>query len=73
MASTLDLLERLNRYAVEYVLVGGVAAVVHGSQLVTGDVDICAPLDRLSKGARDSHHCPYKSGDSGDCPPSLLW
>jgi hypothetical protein len=29
MASTLDLLERLNRYAVEYVLVGGVAAVVH--------------------------------------------
>jgi hypothetical protein len=45
MASTLDLLERLNRYAVEYVLVGGVAAVVHGSQLVTRDVDICAPLD----------------------------
>ncbi len=45
MASTLDLLERLNKYAVEYVLVGGVAAVVHGSQLVTGDVDICAPLD----------------------------
>ena len=45
MASTLDLLEQLNRHAVEYVLVGGVAAVVHGSQLVTGDVDICAPLD----------------------------
>jgi hypothetical protein len=45
MASTLDLLERLNKHAVEYVLVGGVAAVVHGSQLVTGDVDICAPLD----------------------------
>jgi hypothetical protein len=45
MASTLDLLERLNEYAVEYVLVGGVAAVVHGSQLVTADVDICAPLD----------------------------
>ena len=45
MASTLDLLKRLNEHAVEYVLVGGVAAVVHGSQLVTGDVDICAPLD----------------------------
>jgi len=45
MASTLDLLKRLNKYTVEYVLVGGVAAVVHGSQLVTGDLDICAPLD----------------------------
>jgi len=45
MASTLDLLERLNKHAVEYVLVGGVAAVVHGSQLVTGDVDICSPLE----------------------------
>jgi hypothetical protein len=45
MASTLDLLERLNKHAVEYVLVGGVAAVVHGSQLVTGDVDICAPFE----------------------------
>lgn len=45
MASTLDLLKQLNKYAVEYVLVGGVAAVVHGSQLATGDVDICAPLD----------------------------
>ena len=46
MASTLDLLKRLNEHGVEYVLVGGLAAVVHGSQLVTGDVDICAPLDR---------------------------
>ena len=48
MASTLDLLKRLNEHDVEYVLVGGVAAVVHGSQLVTGDVDICAPLDELN-------------------------
>jgi predicted nucleotidyltransferase len=45
MASTLDLLKQLNECGVEYVLVGGVAAVVHGSQLVTGDVDVCAPLD----------------------------
>jgi hypothetical protein len=45
MASTLDLLKRLNNHAVEYALVGGVAAVLHGSQLVTADVDICAPLD----------------------------
>jgi hypothetical protein len=44
MASTLDLLKRLNDYRVKYVLVGGMACVIHGSQIVTQDVDICAPL-----------------------------
>jgi hypothetical protein len=45
MASTLDLLKRLNTHRVQYVLVGGIACVIHGSQVVTQDVDICAPLD----------------------------
>lgn len=45
MASTLDLLKLLNEHRVLYVLVGGLAGVIHGSQLVTEDVDICAPLD----------------------------
>ena len=51
MASTLDLLKRLNDHQVEYVLVGGVACVLHGSQAVTQDVDICAPFtpDNLSR------------------------
>jgi hypothetical protein len=51
MASTLDLLKRLNDHRVEYVLVGGMACVIHGSQMVTQDVDICAPLntDNLSR------------------------
>ncbi len=44
MVSTLDLLKRLNKHGVKYVLVGGMACVVHGSQVVTQDVDICAPL-----------------------------
>jgi hypothetical protein len=44
MASTLDLLKRLNDHQVKYVLVGGMACVIHGSQVVTQDVDICAPL-----------------------------
>jgi hypothetical protein len=44
MASTLDLLKRLNDHRVKYVLVGGMASVVHGSQIVTQDIDICAPL-----------------------------
>jgi hypothetical protein len=46
MASTLDLLKRLNDYQVQYVLVGGMACVIHGSQVVTQDVDICAPLTK---------------------------
>jgi len=47
MATTLrliDLLKRLNEHAVEYVIIGGIAAVVHGSARVTLDLDICAPL-----------------------------
>ena len=44
MASTLDLLKSLNDHQVQYVLVGGMACVIHGSQVVTQDVDICAPL-----------------------------
>jgi hypothetical protein len=44
MASTLDLLKRLNDHQVEYVLVDGMACVIHGSLVVTQDVDICAPL-----------------------------
>jgi predicted nucleotidyltransferase len=46
MASILDLLKRLNDHRVKYVLVGGMACVIHGSQIVTQDVDICAPLTR---------------------------
>jgi predicted nucleotidyltransferase len=51
VASTLDLLKRLNDHHVKYVLVGGMACVIHGSQIVTQDVDICAPLntDNLSR------------------------
>jgi len=41
-----QLLERLNREKVEYVLVGGLAAVFHGVPLVTRDIDICLPLNK---------------------------
>ena len=41
-----QILERLNREQVEYVLVGGLAAVVYGVPLVTRDVDICLPITR---------------------------
>jgi len=45
MASTLEILRRLNQHGVEYVLVGGMAGVLYGSSLVTEDVDVCAPFD----------------------------
>ncbi len=53
-----QILERLNREQVEYVLVGGLAAVVYGVPLVTRDVDICIPfteqnLVRLEKALAD--------------------
>jgi hypothetical protein len=38
--SLLQLLQRLNEAQVEYILVGGMAAVLHGAPVATGDVDI---------------------------------
>lgn len=36
----------LARHDVRYVLIGGLAATLHGSPLTTGDVDICPCVDR---------------------------
>jgi hypothetical protein len=44
MEQLTQILERLNREQVEYVLVGGLAGVFHGVPLVTRDVDVCMPL-----------------------------
>lgn len=38
------LLQRLADAGVEFVVVGGYAGVIHGSALVTNDVDVCAAL-----------------------------
>ena len=38
------LLERLLRHDIDFVLVGGLASVVHGSPLVTNDIDICVRI-----------------------------
>ncbi len=45
MASTLELLRQLTTNKVEFVLVGGMAAIAHGSTTVTEDVDICLSFD----------------------------
>lgn len=38
------LLQRLADSGVEFVVIGGYAAVIHGSAMVTNDVDVCAVL-----------------------------
>ncbi len=44
MDTTQELINRLLSSGVEFVLVGGMAGIVHGSSVVTEDLDICAPL-----------------------------
>lgn len=48
MASTLALLRRLVAEKVDFILVGGMAAVVHGSASVTEDVDVCIRFDEAT-------------------------
>jgi hypothetical protein len=40
-ADLAGLLHRLAEYDVDFVVVGGFAAIVHGSTLVTQDIDVC--------------------------------
>ncbi len=46
--STLNLLRRLTDQGIDFVVVGGVAANVHGSARATFDLDVCAPLDHAT-------------------------
>jgi predicted nucleotidyltransferase len=39
-----NLLQRLSDADIDFVVVGGVAAVLHGSSTVTRDLDVCASL-----------------------------
>jgi hypothetical protein len=55
-----EVVRLLGRHGVEYVLIGGLAAVTHGSPLVTQDVDLCyrrttGNLDRLAAALREVH------------------
>jgi predicted nucleotidyltransferase len=42
--NTLELLRRLIEARVEFVVIGGAAAIAHGSAVTTEDLDVCAPL-----------------------------
>ncbi len=44
MSELNGLLQRLGDAGIEFVVVGGVAAVLHGSSMVTRDLDVCATL-----------------------------
>jgi hypothetical protein len=55
-----NILSRLHDARVEFVLVGGLAAVVHGGTLVTQDVDVCCRftpdnLQRLGRALAGLH------------------
>ena len=43
-----ELLQRLVRQEVEFVLVGGYAAMLYGVSLITKDVDVCVPFHRAN-------------------------
>ena len=51
---------RLGEHGVEFVLIGGIAAVAHGASVVTFDVDVCCSfrpenLFRLQRALADLH------------------
>jgi predicted nucleotidyltransferase len=59
------LLGALHKTGVEYIIIGGVAATVHGSSRLTQDVDVCyartdANLDRIVRALRPLK--PYLRG-----------
>ena len=60
MSDLQRLLQRLDDAGIEFVLVGGYAAMLHGSSLLTRDVDVCAVLtpaniEKLREAFRDLH------------------
>ena len=60
MADFSDLLNRLIENQVEFVVVGGFAAVAHGCTLLTMDVDVCCRISaenllRVQKAVKDLH------------------
>ena len=64
------ILRVLAEHDVEYVLIGGLAAALHGSDLATSDVDItpaygAANLQRLSE-ALDDLHAHVRTVDAAD-------
>ena len=69
-----DLLKELHRLGVEFVIIGGMAAVAHGSVYLTLDLDLCYSrkkenLEKLAKALAPFH--PLLRGAPPDLPFSL--
>ena len=60
MSDLQRLLLRLSEAGIDFVLVGGYAAILHGSSVLTRDIDVCAALtteniEKLRDALRDAH------------------
>jgi hypothetical protein len=60
MQSLSHLLQRLADSGIDFVVIGGFAGVLHGSSMVTRDLDLCAVLsseniERLRETLKDLH------------------
>jgi hypothetical protein len=44
----IELLRRLTEAKVDFIVIGGAAAIAHGSAVTTEDLDVCAPLSGSS-------------------------
>lgn len=65
IANFVELLPVLNRHQVQFILIGGGAGIVHGSQRVTSDVDVVYSrhpdnIARLAEALKPHH--PYLRG-----------
>jgi hypothetical protein len=65
-----EIVRLLGRHGVRYVLIGGLAAVSHGSALVTQDVDICHARDQPNL-ARLAHALAEVHAELRGAPPAL--
>jgi len=67
------IIDTFNRHGVRYVIIGGVAATLHGSPLRTGDTDVCPDLrpdnlERLAVALRELKARIRTEGVEGGLP-----
>ena len=78
MDSTLQILKRLNDSGVEYVLIGQMAAIAHGSLIGTGDIDICVAANqqnfsKIVEVLMDARPCDRMRPDKPPLDPNHPW
>jgi hypothetical protein len=54
MSNFEDLVDRLIRAQMEFVIIGGFAALAHGASMMTEDVDVCCPFSERNLKALES-------------------